>query len=528
MVSRRRAWLAWAGAGLMALSLLGCGKSKPEGSGAADQASDEASFKVLAGSEVRDIEPALLAAAKEAGVPLKLSYAGTLDIVERINAGEKFDAILPANGAYPALALSTKPVAREKLFYSRVALGIKAAKLKALGWDKQAPTWADIAKAAGAGQLHYAMTNPTSSNTGMSALFAVASAVAGKTEDLSVKEVDAKVLTAFLSGQKLTAGSSGWLAEAFVKNPSALDAMVNYEAVILRTNAKLADADKLTLVYPQDGVISADYPLMLLNAQRQAEYTQLVAALKAAPFQSQAASTYFMRPSAGGVPLAAGVSATSVAELAFPNKLDVFDAVLSAYQGEWRRPSTSIFVLDTSGSMQGDRIEAMRGALKVLAGVDASSASARYAAFQKRERVLLLTFSDKVEAPVQVNFDAQGLDGARQQVTSHADGLRADGGTAIYAALQQAQALAAKERLANPDRFVSIVLLTDGANTDGPSLSDFKRQGAANAQTRVFPVLFGDSDTDEMTELASLTGGRVFDGRKASLALVFKEIRGYQ
>jgi len=31
-----------------------------------------------------------------------------------------------------------------------------------------------------------------------------------------------------------------------------------------------------------------------------------------------------------------------------------------------------------------------------------------------------------------------------------------------------------------------------------------------------------------MVELANLTGGRAFDARKASLALVFKEIRGYQ
>ena len=50
------------------------------------------------------------------------------------------------------------------------------------------------------------MTNPTSSNTGMSALFAVASAVAGKTEDLSEKEVNGTVLKAFLAGQTLTFG----------------------------------------------------------------------------------------------------------------------------------------------------------------------------------------------------------------------------------------------------------------------------------------------------------------------------------
>src|SRR5262249_39121678 len=157
---------------------------------------------------------------------------GTLDIVERVNAGERFDAIRPPNGAYPVLALQAKPLARDKLFYSRVALGVKPATLQALGWDGRPPSGPDIPQAAGAGRLRAAMTNPTSSNTGMSALFAVASASAGKTEDLAAQDVDERTLKGFLAGQKLTAGSSGWLADAFVQDPAPLDAMVNYEAVI--------------------------------------------------------------------------------------------------------------------------------------------------------------------------------------------------------------------------------------------------------------------------------------------------------
>ena len=198
----------------LALVLAGCGKSPepaPQAAAKADApAGPQGAFTVLAGSELKDVAPALEQAATAAGVPLKLSYAGTLEMVERINAGEQYDAILPPNGAYPALALANKPLAREKLFYSRVALGVKAPVLQKLGWDKAPPTWADIARAAAQGRLRYGMTNPASSNTGMSALFAVASAVAGKTEDLDAREVNAKVLKDFLSGQKLTAGSSGW------------------------------------------------------------------------------------------------------------------------------------------------------------------------------------------------------------------------------------------------------------------------------------------------------------------------------
>ena len=514
------------------LSLLGgCGKKdapSPAAAPAAASAVAAATFSVLAGSEVRDIEPALLKAAQEAGVTLKLSYAGTLDIVERINAGESFDAILPASGAYPTLALAAKPLAREKLFYSRVALGVKAAKLKALGWDRQVPTWAEIAAAAGRGALRYAMTNPASSNSGMSAVFAVASAVAGKTEDLSAQEVDAKVLTAFLSGQKLTAGSSGWLADAFAKAPEGLDAMVNYEAVILRTNARLAEADRLTLVYPQDGVISADYPLMLLVEARRVDYGKLVAAFKAQAFQRDAAAAGFLRPALSGVALAPGLPDTAAVELSFPNRLEVIDAVLGAYQSQWRRPATSIFVLDVSGSMKGDRLEAMRAALKVLAGAETSTASARYARFQSRERVVLITFSDRVDAPVEVDFAPAALQAARDRVLGYADALQAKGGTGIYAALLSADALAKRERERDADRFVSVVLLTDGENTNGPDLAEFRKRTAGGVSARVFPIMFGEASSADMQALADATGGRLFDGRKSSLALVFKEIRGYQ
>jgi Ca-activated chloride channel homolog len=509
-----------------ALGLVGCGKR--ESAPPAPAAPEHPAFSVLAGSEVRDLEPALAAAAKAAGVELKLAYAGTLDIVERINAGEPFDAVLPASGAYPALALTTKPLAREKLFYSRVALGVKAPKLKALGWDRKAPTWADIARAAADGKLRYAMTNPASSNSGMSAVFAVASAVAGKTEDLAVADVDAKVLTAFLAGQKLTAGSSGWLADAFVKAPGDLDGMVNYEAVILRTNARLAPADRLVPVYPQDGVISADHPLMLLKESRRDDYTRLVAAFKAPVFQGAAASTGFLRPSVSGVALAPGLTDQPAVELSFPNRLEVVDAVLGAFQAQWRRPATSIFVLDVSGSMKGKRLDAMRSALKVLAGADASTASARYARFQSRERVVLIAFSSTVQAPLQVDFAGDELQAARQRVLAYADALRVEGGTGIYAALAQAQVIAEQEQRRDADRFVSIVLLTDGENNVAPDLATWRARPAGSTPVRIFPILFGEASNADMQAIAELSGGRVFDGRKAALALVFKDIRGYQ
>ncbi|MDR0225973.1 MAG: VWA domain-containing protein [Burkholderiaceae bacterium] len=534
------AWQRLAALLLLGLGLAACGP-KPEAAApaaaspaaASAPAQNAGAFTVLAGSELRDVAPALEQAARAAGVPLQLSYAGTLDMVERINAGETFDAILPPNGAYPALALTSQPLAREKLFYSRVALGVKAPVLQQLGWDRTAPTWADIARAAAQGRLRYAMTNPASSNTGMSALFAVASAAAGKTEDLSAKEVDTRVLKDFLAGQKLTAGSSGWLAEAFENDPGAVDALINYEAVILRLNEKLPAAQRLALVYPRDGVISADYPLMLLQGGRRADYDRLVAALKAPGFQGQPLRDARLRPSSPEAQPGGDLPAAPVVELSFPNRLEVIDAVLSAYQSELRRPATSIFVLDVSGSMSGQRMGQMREALNILSGAQASAASQRYAAFQARERVLLIPFSNDVGEATQVHFLAGDLPAGRQRVQDYAARLQAYGGTAIYDALTVAQQLAREELRTRPERFVSIVLLTDGTNTMGRDFKAFEREQAqawkqGAALVRVFPIIFGEAQPEEMQSLARFTGGRAFDARKTALPLVFKEIRGYQ
>ncbi|RQO45081.1 VWA domain-containing protein [Variovorax sp. KBW07] len=520
---------------LLAIALLAMGflagcepQQAAQASNGAPAAASDAAFTILAGSELKDLEAPIVAAAKAAGVDVKLSYAGTLDIVERINAGEHFDAILPPNGAYPALALQAKPLARDKLFYSRIALGVKSAKAAQLGWNKRAPGWAEIAKAASTGQLRYGMTNATSSNTGMSALFAVASALAGKTEDLGAQDVDGKTLKAFLSGQKLTAGSSGWLAEAYIKDPSAIDAMVNYEAVILRANEKLPAADQLTLIYPRDGMISADYPLMLLDAGKREAYTQLVATLKAVPFQRDALSAAFLRPANPEVAAASALPTAAVAELGFPNRLEVIDAVLGTYQSQWRKPATSIFVLDLSGSMAGKRLASMREALKLLSGADANTASARYSAFQSRERVVLIPFATEVSAPVWVRFEGDRIDSARTELRMQADAMTANGGTAIYSALAAAEELARQEQLREPDRFVSIVLLTDGENNSGLKLHEFRERYAKGLPARIFPILFGEANASEMQQIAQLSGGREFDGRKLQLGQVFKEIRGYQ
>src|SRR5262249_27753473 len=99
--------------------------------------------------------------------------------------------------------------------------------------------------------------------------------------------------------------------------------------------------------------------------------------------------------------------------------------------------------------------------------------------------------------------------------------------------LDVAYGLAREELARDPDRLVSVVLLTDGQNNEGLSFEEF-REHLANARAhtsdpvRTFPILFGEASSEELEEIANLTGGRAVDGRRANLTAIFKEIRGYQ
>jgi Ca-activated chloride channel homolog len=492
-------------------------------------------LRILAGSELKELEPDILDAAHAAGMTVRLTYAGTLEMVDRVNAGESVDAILPPNGAYPSLALAHKAVAKEKLFYSRVALGVTESKARDLGWDHAPPSWSDVTQAVRDGKFAYAMTNPTSSNTGMSALFAVAAANAGKTEDLAASEVDRSALRDFLAGQKLTAGSSGWLADAYIGEQYALDGLINYEAVLLRLNERPELHEKLLLIYPRDGVISADYPLMLLDPGKRAVYDRLVAALKAPSFQSNALERAFLRPSDPTARRSPRLSGSVAVELSFPNNLEVIDTVMAACQAELRRPATSIYLLDVSGSMRGPRLAAVKSALELLTGVDAAQGTAaRYARFQSREHVLLIPFAGSPWKAMRFNFENEAHRARTEgELREFVQDLQAGGGSAIYSTLDLAYDLAYQELARYPGRVVTVVLLTDGKSNNGLPYEEFRQRWAGRSAgggdpIRTFPILFREASSAELAEIARLSGGRSFDGRSADLRDVFREIRGYQ
>jgi len=453
---------------------------------------------VLAGSELEDLRPLQEQIQADTGVGLEFRYTGTLDGAERLMGGEEVDLAWFSHGKYLSLLQGTQKriIAQEKIMLSPVVLGVKESKARTWGWvDNPALTWKDIAARAGAGELGFAMTNPPSSNSGFTALVGVVAALSGSTDEFRAGAVNKEQLQAFFRGQKLTAGSSGWLAESYVREQDRLEGMINYENILLQLNASGKLREKLYLVYPREGIITADYPLMLVNESKRPAYEKLVTYLRSPEFQQQIVQHTQRRPVLPQLPLPAQFPKQVLVELPFPSTLDVLDHILFSYLDEQRTPSHPFFVLDISGSMEGERLTQLKTAMKNLTGLD-RTLTGRFARFRSRERITILTFNDQIDGMPQFLTElGPGRPDSMSQMRDFVDGLGASGRTAIFAALLRAYELAQQAQTQDPSRYYSIVLLTDGENTAGPSLAQFIQRYASLPdivrRIKTFTVLFG-------------------------------------
>ncbi|TMC13498.1 MAG: VWA domain-containing protein [Chloroflexi bacterium] len=189
-------------------------------------------------------------------------------------------------------------------------------------------------------------------------------------------------------------------------------------------------------------------------------------------------------------------------------------------------------MLDTSGSMEGSRLDSLKRALLSLTDGD-TSITGQFARFRQREEITIILFNDRVyqKRDFTVN-DMSASSPDLAAIRSFVNTLRAGGGTAIYDAVYSAYQAAGTAIRAEPGRLYSIVLMTDGENNvgrDGPRfISDYRRLPDDGRAVKTFAVLFGEASPTELKQVTDTTGGQVFDARAASLTQVFKDISGYQ
>ncbi|MHA2788898.1 substrate-binding domain-containing protein [Corynebacterium sp. S7] len=513
---------------LSSIGLVACGSSGSSGS-LFGSGLNKDPLKIVAATELQDLEPLVQQASDDLGFPIELQFpAGTLENSQNLKAGEfdgQVDATWFATNRYVDLiGASSKLADQTKIATSPVAFGVWDESAKRLGWDTHQPTWAEFAEAAGRGEFTFGMTDPSTSNSGFSALVSVATALSDTGRALTQQDI-AKIsgpMTDLYQAQEMVSGSSGWLADTFVESPGKVDAIVNYESTLYQLRD---EGHAITVIVPQDGVISADYPLSTLAQPAGDQAADKVKALSdwLLEHQEDIASTY-RRPVGQVSNLPAELANQQVIELAFPGEQSVVDTLLDSYNNQYRNPGSTTFVLDTSGSMEGERLASVQDIMLSLINGDASTSTGDVA-LRDNEQVTVRGF-DAGHPPTTVVFNRADPT-IRADLQNYVQGLTAQGYTPLYQSLLDALRSADTEH-----GIPTIVLLSDGIVTEGPNYDGFVEEYAAlpadKKEIPVFVILYGEASVEEMNAVAELTGGEVFDALGGDLDAAFKEIRAFQ
>jgi len=502
---------------------------------------------IVSGSENRELEPMILDWAARNNVTPNVTYLGSVDISREIAKGTEgaYDAVWPANSLWLQLGDTQKVIKHpQSILRSPVVLGLRKSIADSLGWvGRDDVTIQMIEQAASAGTFRLAMTSATQSNSGASAYFGFLSAMAGSPDVLTSEILADPALQdrvrSFLATVDRSSGSSGWLKDALVANPDAYDAMFNYESTILEANQALTAAghEPLYIIYPANGLSVADSPLAYVSkgdAAKEAAFLSLQAFLLS-PETQQTLSGLGRRSGLIGMDAEGadpavwrgewGVDLTrAIAPIPTPDAGVIAEA-LRLYQTELRKPSLTIWVLDVSGSMEGQPMEEMKQAMRLL--LDRKAAAVNLLQPSRRDVTIILPFSDTTLAPIIVEGDADAaLGGALRQVNA----LEAGGGTDLYLALDQAlDLLQAYEDDGTLRNYLPAIV----AMTDGASDIDNRNGFLADVETRSFgrdvpihAIAFGDADEDQLQALTDGSIGRLFQSDDG-LAEALRQAKGY-
>ncbi len=499
-------------------------------------------FRIVVASENQPFESMLTSFAKGQGVNLQITYQGSVDVMRDLQQGDQtaYDALWPSNSIWITLGDSQHVVKHQaSIMRSPVVFGVKQSVAKRLGWVGRDVTVDDILKAAESGQLRFMMTSATQSNSGASAYLGFLYAFAGHPEVLTSANLhDPAVqgkIKRILGAVDRSAGSSGWLKDLFLQRYDSYDAMVNYEAVVIEANQQLVkdNREPLYVVYPVDGLALADYPLGYIDKgdqTKEAFFLKLQQYLLSSDAQKQIQQAG-RRIGALGVNPAApdpkvfnpswGIDTTRVLNPVRYPPPDVMLEALSLYQTTLRKPSFTVFALDFSGSMAGQRESDLKAAMALLLDQDVAKNYLLQASAD--DVTVVITFSDHIlsERSV-VGNDPNQLRALLAAIQAESPG----GGTDIYSPVMRGYTLMQQRGYAAYSP--SIILMTDGQSNTGRTLSDLDRQLKSQAIEGVptYSIQFGEAAPDQLNQIATLTSGRVFDGR-TDLVGAFREAKGY-
>jgi Ca-activated chloride channel homolog len=415
---------------------------------------------------------------------------------------------------------------------SPVVIAMWRDKAQQLGWPQKPIGWSDLLNAATTNK-DFKWSHPsTSSASGVLAALAEFYAAAGKTRGLTVDDVNSAQAQQYVSTLEKTVryygeGEASIAQRVADKGRDYLDAFVASEQIVINTNQQ--PGVDLVAIYPNEGSLWQDHPLALLETNTLSDVNRetfrAFANYLTSPDAQQLILSKGYRPADLNIKIDGANSPINAKNGADPTKpqtslqvpaATVLDVVRESWLANKRRTNVEL-VVDTSGSMEGDKLANVKDALSTFLDQVKSD----------QERVGLIEFYSDVTDRVPINL----LQNNRAALVRAVDTLDAGGNTALLDAV--AEAYDRLQALDDPNRINAIVVMTDGKeNASAIKLNQLVAKLQQGKQRGVPVTVFGiaygnDADMAPLQAMADATGGQTYVGTIETIRNLYKILSTY-
>jgi Ca-activated chloride channel family protein len=424
---------------------------------------------------------------------------------------------------------------------------------EALGWPEKPISWDDLVKLSSDpdgwstlghpewGQFKFGHTHPDYSNTGLLMMTALAYSTANKTSGLIPDGVYSEAVRQAFTNLELNTYHYGIQNRPLMqvlaqRGPDYLHAVTSSEAEVLKTNEEFASTMRypLVFIFPAKGTYWSEQPYCVLAgdwvSDKQKEAAKIFRDYLLSSEIQTLAIDYYLRPVDEGIPLHAPlaldqgtdprVTRSSVPALESPSA-EVAAAVKDVFH-QTKKKATVILVLDSSGSMEGEKIRnAVASSVNFVQRLD------------RNDQIYAFGFSEGG-----VYSLGGGVSGeVSETLAKTLNGLYASGGTPLYDSICQAadfvSQLQEQDKQQNDRRLYGIVVLSDGQDTASTitenQMFNCLPSGESVEGVKIFTIAYGDdADQDLLLRIANRTNGKTFTGDPDSIESIYNAISAEQ
>ncbi|HEY9763400.1 MAG TPA: VWA domain-containing protein [Trichocoleus sp.] len=394
-----------------------------------------------------------------------------------------------------------------------------------------AKTHRDLESGSPAQNIYYVHTAPTRSNSGLQTLVAQYASVIGKRPDqLTVADIQARQTDVQRIQSKITryGVSTNALAKAMVANgPFWASIGSVYESSVIEANSTLQPGQpKYVAVYPKATFTSNMRGILpnapWVSAQEKEAATTILSYLQT-PEVQQIATSLGLRPGVPGVPLGPkfssqfGVNPQARYDSYRPPQPSVVTAMLTSWEDTVKRPSLVVVVVDSSGSMEGNKLPAVQSTLQNYIST-----------LGPKDKVALVDFDSDIRNPVLADSTPEGQQRGMEFINS----LQVNGGTRLYDASLFARNWLRQNR--RPEAINAVLVLTDGEDSESninlDQLGQELQSSGFSSDERIafFTVGYGNEgefNPDALKQIAQLNGGYYSKGDPASIARLMSDLQ---